>query len=619
MIRQVRKLPYAGGLAIIASVLKGIPVSISDNSLVHLLLLLILFCHNPFERANLNIKSSSTNLTPIHHVLSLLQQSYKPEVDDDVALRLHYGSSKILSALDLDICGLNFKPNDKTWVLGMEMKLNRPIRRMPVFHIHYHTEKVLKSIIAYEQQSCAPHQRYTTSFVYAMGMLKRTAGDVVLLVKSEVLVMVVELREIVEETTCARQQVPVDEEACRETQHFCPSYYRVPNTLLQIWGTASFQPEFVYVGPTHRKDASLSGCKALKKSYMNNLLRRVLDATGEEVSRSCFRLVHSSLEMIKLCYGWTDNDGDDDELADMMVTDACFILDFMLEIMVYVDNQYLGMPKRHGAILADLVLLGNQIPFFVLKDIFECTLLRFIPRASLVDHLLLPILTFHNPFNRANIDIIDGSSTDPTPIHHLLSLLQQSYKPEHVDDDDATFRLHYGSSKVRSALDLEICGVNFKPNDDDATWVLGMELKLNRRPVLRMPVFRIHYHTEKILKSIVAYEKQSCAPRQRYTTSFVYVMGMLGRTAGDVALLGKSKVLFNFLGSDDEAATMIQHISKHISKQCEGSLYEDKWKLLNKYRIGFENRRTFFSNPWNVIALVLGIILLAFNLKKLLN
>ncbi|KAK9057491.1 hypothetical protein SSX86_022327 [Deinandra increscens subsp. villosa] len=426
--------------------------------------------------------------------------------------------------------------------------------------------------------------------------------------------------EIVEETTGARQQVPVDQEAaCRETQqHFWPSsYYMVPNTLLQIWGTASFQPEFVYVGPTHRKDASLSGCKALKKSYMNNLLRRVFNATGEEVSRSCFRLVHSSLEMIKLCYGWTANDGDDDELADMMVTDACFIIDFMLEIMVYVDNQYLGMPKRHGAILADLVLLGNQIPFFVLKDIFQCTLLRFIPRASLVDHLLLPILTFHNPFNRANIDIIEGSSTDPIPIHHILSLVQQSYKPDHVDDDDddATFRLHYGTSKIRSALDQEIYGVNIKPNDDDARWVLGMELKLNRRPVLKMPVFRIHYHTEKILKSIVAYEKQSCAPRQRYTTSFVYVMGMLGRTARDVALLGKSKVLFNTLGSDDEAATMIQH----ISKQCEGSLYEDKWKMLHKYRICFERGGTFFSNPWNVIALVLVIILLAFNLKMLLD
>ncbi|KAD0221970.1 hypothetical protein E3N88_44588 [Mikania micrantha] len=81
----------------------------------------------------------------------------------------------------------------------------------------------------------------------------------------------------------------------------------------------------------------------------------------------------------------------------------------------------------------------------------------------------------------------------------------------------------------------------------------------------------------------------------------------------DVAKLVESKVLVNITGSNEEVANMLNNIGKNVT--CVDSYYEQEWEILNKYCKGIwpkhiaTMRRTYFSSPWSIIALVAGIIL----------
>ncbi|MFS7902683.1 hypothetical protein Hanom_Chr01g00014071 [Helianthus anomalus] len=58
-------------------------------------------------------------------------------------------------------------------------------------------------------------------------------------------------------------------------------------------------------------------------------------------------------------------------------------------------------------------------------------------------------------------------------------------------------------------------------------------------------------------------------------------MDMLVNTQEDVATLVGSRVLVNYLGSNEEVANMINNISKNVTSV--DFFYEDQWKTLNMY------------------------------------
>ncbi|KAJ0792551.1 hypothetical protein HanOQP8_Chr01g0019261 [Helianthus annuus] len=140
---------------------------------------------------------------------------------------------------------------------------------------------------------------------------------------------------------------------------------------------------------------------------------------------------------------------DDAEIVKMMVMDACFILEFINQISELDEKSYSGKLLLHQNVTRDLVLLENQIPFFFLDEIFQCTILKFDPNASLTS-LIYRVLTFINPFETC-IDISNISSNT----HHILSLLHECYTPPDY------ITSHPSSSTIPSAVDLDRAGVSF--------------------------------------------------------------------------------------------------------------------------------------------------------------
>ncbi|GKC38008.1 putative UPF0481 protein, partial [Tanacetum coccineum] len=124
----------------------------------------------------------------------------------------------------------------------------------------------------------------------------------------------------------------------------------------------------------------------------------------------------------------------------------------------------------------------------------------------------------------------------------------------------------FSSAKIQSAVELDRAGVNFKPNR------MAMEVKLYKflrfpwslgKPTIRMPVLRVHHFTELVFRNIIAYEQSSLG--NNHVTSYAIAMDMLIDTQEDVAKLVESKVLVNNIGSNEEAANMMNSICKEVA------------------------------------------------------
>jgi len=130
----------------------------------------------------------------------------------------------------------------------------------------------------------------------------------------------------------------------------------------------------------------------------------------------------------------------------------------------------------------------------------------------------------------------------------------------------------------------------------------------------------IHNFTELVCRNLIAYEQLSPRRVCHYVTSYVIAMDILIDNLEDVARLVKSKVIINTIGSNEEAAKLINDMRKEIC--CPHLLYNELWKEMDRYHNRFwprniaRLRRTYFSNPWSIIALFAGIFLFLFTVVQ---
>ncbi|KAD3336090.1 hypothetical protein E3N88_31609 [Mikania micrantha] len=390
------------------------------------------------------------------------------------------------------------------------------------------------------------------------------------------------------------------------TRQFPPSIYMAPSIMRDL-SPSSFNPLLVSIGPLHREDENVKAFERQKISYLINLMSRI-NSPQEDILDSCMQKAYSVMNEIKGCYIWTKT-FTDAEIAEMMVLDACFMLEFMIEMNpLFHRNSYMGKEPQFDTIMHDLMLLENQIPLFFLDEMFQCTVMKLRSDISF-KQLIKRVIVCNNLFEaRLKFNNVSFGTND-----HFLSLLHKCYMPPDNIKKDHT------NTIIRSAIDLDRAGVKFKPSKDP-TWLMGMEVKQNRfpcffwswnRPTLTMPVLFIQDSTEFLFRNLIAYEQSF--QTQSYVTSYGFVMNMLVNTQDDVAKLEESKVLVNITGSNEEAANMINNISKNVS--CVDSYYEQELEILNKYCNNYwpkhiaTMRRTYFNSPWRIIALVAGIIL----------
>ncbi|XP_062176400.1 UPF0481 protein At3g47200-like [Alnus glutinosa] len=377
--------------------------------------------------------------------------------------------------------------------------------------------------------------------------------------------------------------------------------YRVPHDLRKL-NEEAYIPQFISIGPFHHGDERLETMEKLKVRYFK---RFVKNATLNV--KKLVRIVTDKEEDVRHCYLESIQLSSDD-FVKLILVDASFIIVYFLIWKLEEwrsDEDLIGFtPRMMNSIIKDMWLLENQLPFFIIKEIFNFAF------ASYTDFPSFAQLTFEffKPFNTQE------KSLDPNlEIIHFLDLLRTFYLPlsrslPRRGNDAIGVRPLYSASQLHDA------GVKFKVGSNKCLF----DLKFTNG-VLEIPHLELYNSSESLFRNLVALEQYHYL-FDAYITDYIILVDSLIDTVKDVDLLVQKKILFNGLGDNNAVTTLANNLGINVLYGYSTSIYCNLYKDLNTF---YEDprhiwkatlRRDYFSTPWITASTVAAIILLVLTL-----
>ncbi|XP_072973598.1 UPF0481 protein At3g47200-like [Typha angustifolia] len=312
-----------------------------------------------------------------------------------------------------------------------------------------------------------------------------------------------------------------------------------------------------------------------------------------------------------------------DELAEMMLLDGCFILHLLLkysegaeistrEATDEYDMQVIGRCWIWNLVRYDLLLLENQIPFFVVIVLFILLKSSYGPENfdDAGNHL---IACGRCLFNRIHPSRVDASfSTRYDRVHHLLHLFYLSI-PQCAQPTKSSRNalLEETPHWIPSAKELQDAGVKFKKSKDASSF---LDIKF-RKGVLEIPPLEVHDYRNSLFRNLIAFEQ--CYPDTRCQISaYAAVMDCLLNAPEDARLLHLRGILTNRMTADKDAAHFFSNLCSRVHYASDSSYLRELCVEVNKYQQSTWHEwranfvRNHFSNPWLIISLIVATILL---------
>ena len=286
----------------------------------------------------------------------------------------------------------------------------------------------------------------------------------------------------------------------------------------------------------------------------------------------------------------------------MIMVDASFILELFLrynEKRQESEDPMLVEAWLSSVVWHDLLLLENQLPFFVIEKLYHLAL------PSRPNSLCLIQLTF-NFFNTLNIN--DNNFLDEE-IQHFTHLLRFFQLPP-PNKKKLPDRFHEMILPKYSATQLHEAGVKFKVSSSKCV----LDLKFNGG-VLEIPPLNFNDSTEAHVRNIMAL-KQCDYRSVTYITDFYLILDHLINTTTDVDLLIDKGIVFNCLGDNNAMTSMINNLNKGIfARNMNNEYYLLCKKLNDHYEEPWHKKKAtlrhqYFSNPWRTASTIAAIILL---------
>ncbi|KAM7493051.1 hypothetical protein LguiB_027660 [Lonicera macranthoides] len=373
--------------------------------------------------------------------------------------------------------------------------------------------------------------------------------------------------------------------------------YRVPETLRKL-NEQAYSPHVVSIGPFHYGSKRLTSMEALKKRYFKRLLER----SGTRL-RKYVELVKGFEGRARECYAELLVIGSD-EFVSMLLIDACFIIELLLRSyytdLHKEDGHVFSTPWLYNRIHSDLILLENQIPFFVLEKVFVlATVSISVPP---IQYLTLCFFKKYNIHNAKTFRFVNHF-TD-------LILIMSRPKLKRLSPKDENFKFKF----LYSATELHEAGVKFQRSSNEC--LLNIEFNGD---VLKMPCFQLGDSTETFIRNVVALELCHY-PSNSYIIDYIIFMDNLINTSKDVDLLTKNDILVNWLGDSNAAANLFNNLCINVVFDDDNFFFSCICeKLIKYYKIPRHEwkatfRRDYFSTPWKTASTVAAITLLVLTL-----
>lgn len=298
-----------------------------------------------------------------------------------------------------------------------------------------------------------------------------------------------------------------------------------------------------------------------------------------------------------------------DKFVEMILVDAVFIVE------LFIRNHFKELRDEHDPIflkqwmsdgvLHDILLLENQLPFFILEKLYENAPMKSsITFFKLTFEYFKHILRAHELVNTR------------IQVRHLVDYVRALQLPSFARGVTNSQDIRKFET-TRSATELEEAGVKFKRGEGIYS-VLDI---IFRDGILEMPHLVVNEWSETYFRNMIAYEQ--CHHDYKYISSYIILMDSLINTQNDVEILIQAGILENQLGGDDCVATLFNTLYKETMRESSKFYYANICENLNAYSRTRWHRwkaawyrwkmilgREYFSNPWSGISVVAAVILL---------
>ncbi|KAL3533636.1 hypothetical protein ACH5RR_007157 [Cinchona calisaya] len=411
-----------------------------------------------------------------------------------------------------------------------------------------------------------------------------------------------------------------------------------------------YDPLAVSLGPYHHGKEELQ----LAEDFKLTALEMFVDGSGQDVLffySQMLRLVNDS----RNCYIQdSTNKYDDPTFAQMMLLDACFIINSIVQTKIYtnfyITRYHLG-DLLSAIVVRDLFLLENQIPFWIVKFLMcsrygkeqaEEMLNEFLNGTVFGDYKgsgiasrdeQLPLHLLDAFWQVLVSECPKGEPISPKPgsdyeyscysrFKHMGNSAKYSHFCQYVSDLPCFPRRkgsdNDNSSKkyihcFRSATDLKAKGIHFRPSNADS--LKGIKFKPGYfYAILEVPIWFVSIYTKVFFLNMIAHEMCPSSTTDRAVTAYIEFMKSLIDSPKDVKELREKRILLTTLGSDEEVVKIYKEINTyglnnasifHNVKEEIQAHYKNKAKTWLA-----ELFYTYFRSPWTALALFAATFLL---------
>ena len=185
------------------------------------------------------------------------------------------------------------------------------------------------------------------------------------------------------------EELIIDITQIKESAEWHPEccIYKVPKRLRDVKKEA-YTPKLISIGPVHRDNDELKDMQTLKLRYFKEFFSRTCKGQKEFAS-----IVEKNEDMIRNCYAADISLPEGKDFKKMFLLDSIFIIELFSRTFStrkdeswfrIVHNDYiLSKPWLNDGIRQDLILLENQVPFFLLNDLYDQSLCTGIHKSFL--------------------------------------------------------------------------------------------------------------------------------------------------------------------------------------------------------------------------------------------
>ncbi|XP_027165232.1 UPF0481 protein At3g47200-like [Coffea eugenioides] len=388
-----------------------------------------------------------------------------------------------------------------------------------------------------------------------------------------------------------------------------PSIFKIHGQL-RSENEEAYEPQVVSIGPYHHGKPKLKQMEKNKLIYFKELLRR----RGESAEKYIIALANLQ-DQARRCYAEEINLSNDD-FVDMLCLDGCFVIEFLRKKRhpgSHLHNDPIfQMFWLRTATENDLILFENQLPFFVLLQLFDMTkspgeeenLTGLAIHLCLIGNLPNPGLNSHSPIFEHYKPV------------HLLGLMHKILFASLSEAflSTAHFNRRPSSLFIKSAGELGQSGIKFKKAEDSKSlFHITFE-----KGVLKIPPLVVGDRTESVFRNLIAYEEYMSNPSETWKciTDYILFMDFLIDSPSDVEKLRRHHIIVNWLGSDEALSTMFNKLSKHVQFSerffCYTQIFDDvdkysrkRWHIWRAHLV-----RKYFNTPWAFISFLAACALL---------